>query len=120
MSMRETLNTIVTSVDGALAAIIMGYDGIPIDEFAVEQSDFDTQLLSVEYSTVLKEIKRALDVISAGEMEEVSIATTRTRVLMRVLNDDLFIALIMRRDGNFGKGRYLLQLKSFELMRELE
>lgn len=118
--MREALKTIVTSVDGALAAIIMGYDGIPIDEFAVEQSEFDIQLLSVEYATVLKEIKRALDVIRAGEMEEVSIATTHTRVLMLVLNDDLFITLILRHDGNFGKGRYLLKLKSFELIRELE
>ena len=28
-------------VDGALAAIIMAYDGIPIDEVTVEQSEFD-------------------------------------------------------------------------------
>ncbi len=119
MSLRDTLNNIVKSVDGALAAIIMAYDGIPIDEFAVEQSDYDTQLLSVEYATVLKEIKRAVDVIKAGDMEEVSIATSQTRVVMRVLNDELFIALIMKRDGNFGKGRYLLKIKSFELIQEL-
>ncbi|MBI5482938.1 MAG: roadblock/LC7 domain-containing protein [Deltaproteobacteria bacterium] len=120
MSIREILNTIVDGVDGALAAIIMAYDGIPIDEAAVEQSDFDTQLLSVEYATVLKEIKRAVDVIKAGDMEEVSIATSQTRVVMRVLNDELFIALILRRDGNFGKGRYLLKIKSYDLMQELE
>ncbi len=120
MSMRDILNTIVDGVDGALAAIIMAYDGIPIDEAAVEQSDFDTQLLSVEYATVLKEIKRAVDVIKAGDMEEVSIATSQTRVVMRVLNDELFIALILRRDGNFGKGRYLLKIKSYDLMQELE
>lgn len=120
MSMRDILNTIVDGVDGALAAIIMAYDGIPIDEAAVDQSDFDTQLLSVEYATVLKEIKRAVDVIKAGDMEEVSIATSQTRVIMRVLNDELFIALILRRDGNFGKGRYLLKIKSYDLMQELE
>ncbi len=31
------------------------------------------QLLSVEYATVLKEIKRAVDVIKMGNLEEVSI-----------------------------------------------
>lgn len=120
MSLRDSLNTIVQSVDGALAAVIMAYDGIPIDEFTVLQSDFDTQLLSVEYATLLREIKRAVDVIKAGDMEEVSITTSQTRVVMRVLNDELFIALIMRRAGNFGKGRYLLKCKSNEFIRELE
>ena len=119
MSIRDTLKTIVQSVDGALAVIIMAYDGIPIDEISAEQSDFDTQLLSVEYAAVLKEIKRAVDVIKAGDMEEVSIATTQMRIVMRVLNDELFIVLIMRRDGNFGKGRNLLNIKSYELMQEL-
>lgn len=119
MSLRVLLNTIVQNVDGALAAIIMAYDGIPIDEVAVEQSEFDMQLLSVEYATVLKEIKRAVDVIKMGDLEEVSISTTRTCIVVRILNDDLFTALIMNRDGNIGKGRYMLKLKSFEVLREL-
>jgi predicted regulator of Ras-like GTPase activity (Roadblock/LC7/MglB family) len=97
----------------------MAYDGIPIDEVIVEQSDFDMQLLSVEYATVLKEMKRAVDVIKMGALEEVSISTTRTCVVVRVLNDDLFSALIMSRDGNVGKGRYMLKLKSFEILQEL-
>jgi predicted regulator of Ras-like GTPase activity (Roadblock/LC7/MglB family) len=119
MPLRNLLNTIVQSVDGALSAIIMAYDGIPIDEAAVEQSEFDMQLLSVEYASVLKEIKRAVDVIKMGDLEEVFISTTRTCVIVRILNDDMFIALIMSRDGNIGKGRYLLKLKSFEVLREL-
>ena len=119
MSLRDTLNTIVQSVDGALAALIMAYDGIPIDEVIVEQSEFDMQLLSVEYATVLKEIKRAVDVMKMGDLEEVFISTTRTSVVVRILNDDLFAALIMNRDGNTGKGRYMLKLKSFEVLEEL-
>jgi predicted regulator of Ras-like GTPase activity (Roadblock/LC7/MglB family) len=119
MSLRSLLSTIVQSVDGSLAAIIMAYDGIPIDEVTVEQSEFDMQLLSVEYATVLKEIKRAVDIMKMGTLEEVSITTTRTCLVVRILNDDLFAALIMSRDGNIGKGRYMLKLKSFEILREL-
>jgi predicted regulator of Ras-like GTPase activity (Roadblock/LC7/MglB family) len=119
MSLRDSLNTIVKGVDGSLAAVIMAYDGIPIDEITVEQSEFDMQLLSVEYATVLKEIKRAVDVIKMGDLEEVSISTTRTCVVVRVLNDELFTALIMTRNGNLGKGRYMLKIKSFEMLREL-
>jgi predicted regulator of Ras-like GTPase activity (Roadblock/LC7/MglB family) len=119
MSLRDLLNSIVQSVDGSLAAIIMAYDGIPIDEVTVEQSDFDMQLLSVEYATELKEITRAVDIIKMGNLEEVSITTTRTCLVVKILNDDLFAALILSREGNIGKGRYMLKLKSFEILREL-
>lgn len=119
MSLRDTLRKIVENVDGGLAAIIMAYDGIPIDEVVVAQTEFDLQLLTVEYATVLKEIKRAVAVIKVGEMEEVSIATGQVRVVMRVLNDELFAVLVMAKDGNFGKGRYLLRLKSDALAEEL-
>ncbi len=119
MSLRDTLKSIVENVDGGLAAMIMAYDGIPVDEVCLEQSEFDMQLLSVEYATVLKEIRRTIEVIKAGEMEEVSITTSRTCVAIRVLNDELFVVLIMKRDGNFGKGRYLLRLHSFEMAQTL-
>jgi predicted regulator of Ras-like GTPase activity (Roadblock/LC7/MglB family) len=86
---------------------------------SVEQTEFDMQLLSVEYATVLKVIRRSVEVIKAGDMEEVSITTDQTCVAIRVLNEELFVVLIIRRDGNFGKGRYLLRLKSYEIAQEL-
>ncbi len=119
MSLRDTLRSLVENVDGALAAMIMAYDGISIDEVCVEQSEVDMQLLSVEYATVLKEIRRSVEVIKAGAMEEVSIATNQTCVAIRVLSEELFAVLIIKRDGNFGKGRYLLRLKSYDLAKEL-
>ncbi|HIJ88986.1 MAG TPA: roadblock/LC7 domain-containing protein [Desulfuromonadales bacterium] len=119
MSLRDALNCIVQSVDGTLAAIIMAYDGISIDEITVENTEIDMQLLSVEYAAVLKEIKRAVNVIKMGDLEEVSISTSRTCVIVRILNDDIFTALIMNLDGNIGKGRYMLKLKSFDILQEL-
>src|SRR5512133_453114 len=119
MSLRDTLRDIVENVDGAIAVMIMAYDGIPVDEVSSEQTEFDMQLLSVEYATVLKEIRRSVEVIKAGDMEEVSITTNQTCVAIRVLNEELFIVLIMKRDCNLGKGRYLLRLRSHELAEEL-
>ncbi len=120
MSLRDTLTWLVENVEGGLAAVVVASDGITIDEVAVHQTEFDLQLLTVEYASVLKEIRRAVDVVKVGEMEEVAVTTGRLYVVIRVLNSDLFAALIMLRDGNLGKGRYLLRLKSFELLRELE
>lgn len=110
MPLRTTLENILNSVDGALSVMVMGYDGIAIDEVAKECEEIDMQLLAVEYATVLKEIKRAVEVIKSGDLEEVSIATATTNSVIRVINNDFFIILIMSNDGNFGKGRFKLRV----------
>lgn len=119
MSIRDLLESVVRNVDGSLAASIMAYDGISIDEVTVEQPEFDTQLLAVEYANVLKEIKRAVNIIKMGDLEEVIISTARTSTVVRVLNDDLFAALVMRRGGNIGKGRHMVKLTSIAALREI-
>jgi len=119
MPLKDTLNAIIADVDGAMAACVMAYDGIAIDEVIRHDASVDFQLLAVEYATVLKDIKRTVDVVKAGEMEEVVVTAQSLMVIMRVLNDELFAILIMDKNGNFGKGRYMLRLKSFDLLRQL-
>ncbi len=119
MSYKESLKNLAESVDGALTAIIMGYDGIPIDEYFVESTPFDLQLLTVEYANLLRDIRRTVNILENGVMEEVSIATDRLRVLVRVINEDFFLILVITTDGNYGKGRYLLSREAFKLKDEL-
>jgi predicted regulator of Ras-like GTPase activity (Roadblock/LC7/MglB family) len=119
MSYKESLKTITESVGGGLAAIIMGYDGIPIDEFLVDSTQFDLQLLTVEYANLLRDIRRTVDLLGNGVMEEVSIATDRLRVLVRVINDQFFLVLVITAEGNYGKGRYLLSREALKLKDDL-
>jgi predicted regulator of Ras-like GTPase activity (Roadblock/LC7/MglB family) len=112
MSFRERLKKIVEQVDGAIGALIMGYDGIPIDESIRPDASLDVQLLAVEYATLLKEIKRTVDVLKTGGMEEVSITSGELRVVIRALNEEFFMVLLLEKEGNFGLGRYLLRLNA--------
>ncbi len=120
MSLRNVLREIVESVDGALGAIVMGYDGIPLDEYLKECTLFDLQVLSVEYATVLKEVRKAVDVLGSGTMEEISINTDVSRVIIRVIDDDLFVILALLNDGNYGKGRYVLKQQSLRIKEILQ
>jgi predicted regulator of Ras-like GTPase activity (Roadblock/LC7/MglB family) len=115
MPFRECLKQIVNTVGGGIGAIVMGYDGIPIDEYLPETGPFDLQLMSVEYAHLLKEIKRTVEVLKTGEMEEVSVTTATARVLVRVINEDYFLALVIAADGNYGKGRFLLRREAPKL-----
>jgi predicted regulator of Ras-like GTPase activity (Roadblock/LC7/MglB family) len=109
MPLKSTLKEIVESVDGGLGAVIIGYDGIPLDEYLKEEAPIDLQVLAIEYATVLKEIRKAVEVLNTGIMEEISINTDVTRVIIRMIDEDLFVVFALLTDGNFGKGRYVLK-----------
>lgn len=118
MSLKEILAGILDNVDGAIAAFIMAGDGIPIEQYIVE-SAFEVQSLAVEYTAVIKEVRRAVDILKIGELEEVAISTGDLSVLIRTVGEDLLAVLILTKNGNNGMGRYQLRLNSDCLAREL-
>ncbi len=115
----EILQKIVEETGGGIGAVLMGYDGIAIDQFFSPEQDVDVQMIVVEYSNVLKEIRKTTEMLSLGEMEEISIRTDRFIIVIRVLTSEYFIATIINRDGNFGKCRYLMSRESSNLIEAL-
>jgi len=104
----DLLKGIVEETGGGIGAVLMGYDGIAIDQYFQPVDGVDLQLVAVEYANILKEIKKTVDILNTGKMEEVSIKTSRFHVIIRMLSPDYFVALTLSAEGNFGKGRYLL------------
>ncbi len=115
----EILQRIVEETGGGIGAVLMGYDGIAIDQFFSPDEELDLHMVVVEYSNVLKEIRKTAEILSLGEMEEISIRTDRFIIVIRMLNDEYFVALVIARDGNFGKGRYLMTREGFNLIEAL-
>ncbi len=115
----EILQRIVEQTGGGVGAVLMGYDGIAIDQFFAPDGEIDLQMVVVEYSNVLKEIRKTAEILSLGEMEEISIRTDRFIIVIRMLNAEYFVALVINHDGNFGKGRYLMTREGFNLIKEL-
>jgi predicted regulator of Ras-like GTPase activity (Roadblock/LC7/MglB family) len=118
MGLRDALQAIVEKVGGGVGALIMGYDGIPIEEYILE-TVFDVQLMAVEYVNVMKEVKRSIGVLKTGELEEILISTEQSRIIIRSVCEDYFIILTLSSDGNYGKGRYLLKMEIPRLREEL-
>lgn len=104
----NVLQGIVEGTGGGIGAVLMGYDGIPVDQFFHTVEGMDLQLMAIEYANILKEINKAAVILDTGETEEVAIRTEKYLMVLRTLTDDYFVALTLQRDGNFGKGRYLL------------
>jgi len=111
----KILERIVTETGGGIDAVLMGYDGIAIDQFCVPGEKADLQLVAIEYANVLKQIRKTTEILDIGDMEEVAIKTERYQVVVRIITPEYFVAMTLRRDGNFGKARYLLSREAGNL-----
>jgi len=119
MIFEDVAKDVVERVYGALASLIMGRDGIPLSMYHKEGVEIELESLGIEYSNVLAEVNRASGSIGSGDLSELSILTEKYMILLRIINPDYFMCLIMAHDGNFGKARYLRRKSLPKLRAEL-
>ena len=117
---KEALQSVVNGTDGALAGLLMDFEGIPLESYAKADAPFDIETVGAEVSVVVKAIQRASEMLEAGTTREVAFKSEKMVTLIRVLNDNYFVALTLSPEGNFGKGRFLLRVTAPKLLEELE
>ncbi|MBI5490581.1 MAG: roadblock/LC7 domain-containing protein [Deltaproteobacteria bacterium] len=105
----ELLSEVVKGVDGAIGVVLMGTDGLPVDQVVGDPPRGDIEAMAMELSVVLREIKKAASQLGAGQAEEVMIRGATMTTVIRVLNEDYFVALALPPTASIGKGRYLLR-----------
>jgi predicted regulator of Ras-like GTPase activity (Roadblock/LC7/MglB family) len=105
----ESLEKIVKDVQGARAAVVMGFDGILVDMFG-ESEDMDVESMGMEFSVLLKEVRKAAELLDAGSADEMTIRTDKLLAVLRAVNDDYFVAMALSPGGNIGKARYMLRV----------
>ena len=117
---KDVLSHVVSNTDGGIAALIMGYDGIPLEQFNQEGRELDLEQVGMEYSVILKNIRNAAELLETGAAEEVAIKAERMTTVIRFLNDEYFLALALQPDGNIGKGRFLLRTRAADILKAIE
>jgi predicted regulator of Ras-like GTPase activity (Roadblock/LC7/MglB family) len=118
---QDLLKDVVHRTEGALAGLIMGFDGIAVETYVRGDADipFEVENVGMEYSVILKEIAKAAELLDAGVASEISIQAEKFTTVIRLINTDYFVAVTIRPEGNYGKARYLLRTRVPELANEL-
>lgn len=118
---REVLQDCVDRTEGGVAGLLMGFDGIPVDHYVKDSANepVDVETVGMEFSVILKDIKKAAEMLEAGGAREISVQAERMITVIRVLNDEYFVAMTLRPDGNYGKARFLLRTAGSKLVSEL-
>lgn len=119
MIFEDVARELVDRVYGAIASLIMGRDGIPLSMHKKEGVEMDLESLGIEYANVLSEVNRASGTIGSGTLNELSIETEKYLILLRTINPEYFMCLILAPDGNFGKARFLMRISLPKLRSEL-
>jgi len=113
---REVLQQVVEETEGGVAAILMGYDGIPVEQYLAGDGTLNVESVGMEFSVVLSQIRKAAEMLEAGAAREVTIAAENMTTVIRLLNDEYFVAVTVAPGGNTGKARYLLRTGSGKLV----
>ncbi len=116
---KEFLSDLVQAVDGALGSVLMGMDGIPIEEFCVRPEE-DLQLIGIEVSSILREMNRAAQSMETGALGEFLMVNEDRTTLVRKINEEYFLVLVLNGKGNLGKGRFKMRVMVPRISKEFE
>jgi predicted regulator of Ras-like GTPase activity (Roadblock/LC7/MglB family) len=104
----EMLQEAVGRVQGAEAAVLMGFDGILLDLHS-ENVEADVESMGMEFSVLLAEVRKAAELMSAGTASEMTLRTDKMLAVLRVVNEEYFVAMTLLPEGNIGKARFVLR-----------
>ena len=116
---KSVLKEIVENVDGGVASVLMGFDGIAVDGYKKQDSLFSAEDIGMEYSVVLEQIKQATRMLEIGSATEVSIFAEHMTTVIRMLSDEYFVAVVVVPTGNVGKARFLMRTRAGKLLEDL-
>jgi predicted regulator of Ras-like GTPase activity (Roadblock/LC7/MglB family) len=131
---RDSLQKLVERVDGGVAGILMGFDGISVEAYTRPESrpdprpdpnrggkpdTSDIQTIGMELAHVIGQVRRAAELLEAGTLDEVTIRAEKLVVLVRALSDEYFLAFALRPQSSFGKARYAMRVLAPKIQAEL-
>jgi predicted regulator of Ras-like GTPase activity (Roadblock/LC7/MglB family) len=123
MAFTPLLRAIVDGCRGGLGAVLMGFDGMPIEEVlaagAPETTSDALAAAGVEFGRILAEMRKAADGVGGGTLLDATVRLAGLTLVLAVVDDDTFLAVAVSPDGNPGQARYLLRRQMPALRDEL-
>lgn len=113
MSFVPVLEKIIDGSSGALAAILMGRDGLAIQQALSRRvGEDEAERLGnagVELGRILEEVRKASDAFLGGAAQEVVVGLDHYSLLLRGVDEDTFLLVALAPEGNLGKARFLMR-----------
>ncbi|HXN06508.1 MAG TPA: hypothetical protein VN944_05530 [Nitrospiria bacterium] len=119
MSFSRVLTRVVTESDRATGAAVVANDGIVLEEYKTDPS-IDFSILGAEFCRTFREIGEKTASIRRGTPLEISLLTDQSMIILRKINEEYFLVLVLESDANFGKGRFMMRKEMEQLINEFK
>jgi predicted regulator of Ras-like GTPase activity (Roadblock/LC7/MglB family) len=116
---KQQLKKVVDNVDGGIAAVVMGLDGIPVESYVRMSDKLDINTVAMEFSFILGQVKKAADSLQVGNCEELTVKAQRLVLCVRMLTPIYFVATALSPEGNIGKARFMMRMSGPSMSAEL-
>ncbi len=109
--MLETLKKIVENAPGSKGAILMGFDGISVEQYVRPEfaEAMDIESMAMEFSFRFLELRDAASSLEMGAITDITLKAQYGTVVVRVLSNEYFVAIVLGDASNMGKSRWLLR-----------
>jgi predicted regulator of Ras-like GTPase activity (Roadblock/LC7/MglB family) len=114
---RDVLAGLQQRVEGAMAASLIGLDGIAVE--TINDQNVPLDVLGAEFGGFIKSIRHANTELNTGEVLQFSLVTEKYITFLSEVTPDYYILLVLRPDGNYGRARFELSKAKYLLRDEL-
>lgn len=115
----EQIKNVVDQVDGGIAGLIMGLDGIALEQYVAAGREFDMNTVGMEFSFILTQARKAGELLEIGGVSEMVVKAEGLTLLTRMMTHEYFLAVVLGPKSNFGKTRFLMRMAETKLRPEL-
>lgn len=118
MSFGENLRRIAGSLQDAAGVALVGMDGIVVEEHKADDL-LDLSALAAEFSTLLRQMEEASSSQRFGRAQELCFFGEKGVIVIKKINADYFMLLVMQSELNFGKSRFLVKREIARMEKDL-
>ncbi|HEY0160375.1 MAG TPA: hypothetical protein VGF28_24020 [Thermoanaerobaculia bacterium] len=114
---KDVLAGLQERVEGALAASLIGLDGIAVETVGKGRVPLD--VLGAEFGGFVKSIGHTNTELDTGEVLQFALVTEKYITFLSEVTPEYYILLVLQPDGNYGRARFELAKAKFLLRDEL-
>lgn len=114
---RDVLAGLRERVEGAIAASLIGLDGIAVETVGSREIPLD--ILGAEFGGFIKSIRHANTELNTGDVIQFSLVTERFITFLSEVTPEYYILFVLAPDGNYGRARFELSRAKYLLRDEL-
>ena len=107
---KKALEEIIETTEGSIGAMIMGIDGIAVEQvLSHDGQDANLDVAAAEFTSLVRSAQHIAKDIGMGSVRELIVALENAHIIVRLISNEYFLILAMRPDSNIGRGRFRLR-----------